>query len=522
MAFRAVLDAANRVSAERGPTNAALGRNASGAAARDDRFRSFRRASDDALDAVRRVGPFGTSLAALEERLAAARREVDRLLDRPRAEREPEAVERAIEAMFSAYDAAQPLLDTAMTALLADDPQLVGHAMVARMLGEMRDYAGRLGSHLVIAIAQTQPPRPAQQAAFEQTRGRVLQLWPLIGQQASSSREPAIVEAGRAVERDFIQRGMALIDATLARLRKGDFDLTPESFTREIVPHFVAIERLRDAFVDSTIRQLDAGRHGAQRALVLASLATLLALAVELLLLLAGRQLLFRPLLSARRHIVRLADNRLDPAVAPAGLRGEMRELFQALETLRARLIERDEIDAERNRLEAQLKQLADTDGLTGVLNRGALERMVPRLARTDTGVIGLILLDLDHFKAVNDRHGHAAGDEVLRLAAARLRNALRQGDVVARFGGEEFAILTFDPLEGVLADIAERLRQVIEAKPFRLPDGSETSITASLGVARAKAAPDVWAQLLQIADAALYEAKERGRNRVVAGAAAG
>ncbi len=143
MAFRAVLDAANRVSAERGPTNAALGRNASGAAARDDRFRSFRRASDDALDAVRRIGPFGTSLAALEERLAAARREVDRLLDRPRAEREPEAVERAIEAMFSAYDAAQPLLDTAMTALLADDPQLVGHAMVARMLGEMRDYAGR-------------------------------------------------------------------------------------------------------------------------------------------------------------------------------------------------------------------------------------------------------------------------------------------------------------------------------------------------------------------------------------------
>ncbi len=67
MAFRAVLDAANRVSAERGPTNAALGRNASGAAARDGRFRSFRRASDDALDAVRRIGPFGTSLAALEE-----------------------------------------------------------------------------------------------------------------------------------------------------------------------------------------------------------------------------------------------------------------------------------------------------------------------------------------------------------------------------------------------------------------------------------------------------------------------
>lgn len=178
--------------------------------------------------------------------------------------------------------------------------------------------------------------------------------------------------------------------------------------------------------------------------------------------------------------------------------------------------MERDRLDAERTRLEHQLKHQADTDGLTGVLNRGALERLLPELTNV-TGTIGLILLDLDRFKSVNDRYGHTAGDTVLRSTARRLSAALRDGDVLARFGGEEFAVVLVGKSAETVAAIATRLRQVIECEPFSLPNLALIVLTASLGTAMATSRPGLWPDLLTLADEALYKAKRQGRNRVVA-----
>ncbi|HEY5794501.1 MAG TPA: nitrate- and nitrite sensing domain-containing protein, partial [Bosea sp. (in: a-proteobacteria)] len=153
MAFREVMNAANRLSAERGPTNAVLGEEPMPDSPSRQRLRAFRAASDAALARVSTSASLAVVAATLRQRLTLARQQVDALSGLPFAARSNADIERVIEAMFGVFDASQPLIDAAMTSLLADDPALIGRALVARMLSDLREHAGRMGSHLVIPIA---------------------------------------------------------------------------------------------------------------------------------------------------------------------------------------------------------------------------------------------------------------------------------------------------------------------------------------------------------------------------------
>jgi len=517
-AFRLVLDAANQVSAERGPTNAALGREATEPDPVRARLRAFRTASDSA---IARIPPaLAPSAAALHAQLDQARGQVDALLARPLAQRDSDAVQQAIVAMFAAYDATQPLTSLAMDKLLEGDSALIGQALVAHMLGELRDYAGRLGSYLVISIVRGEPLTGPSRAAYDQMRGRVLELWRLTDSQTTAHAAAPVAQAHGDTEQRFFGKGMRLLEDTRQQLDKGRYRGTPESFTDMIVPSFEPIEQLRDRFIDSVADRFDATYRHARSNFILAAIGMTLVLALEVSLLFISRRFLFGPLMLARARVADLANGKLHQPAVPRQLRSEMRDLFQALETLRRRLIEREQLDAERLRLTARLRLQADTDGLTGVLNRGALERRIDKIARTSEAgrQVGLILLDIDHFKAVNDEFGHIAGDAALRTLAQRLQDGLREEDVIARFGGEEFAVLVLD--DGAtdaraLADLAERLRRLIEARPVLLETGAAIPITASIGIASATAGPQMWPELLEAADAALYRAKREGRNRV-------
>lgn len=512
LSFSAVLAIASDVAAERGPANIAMGRAATGAAARAGRLDEIRRRIDAGLAAL----PASAARTALEETLARSRLAVDAVLDLPRAERDPAAVQRAIETMFAAADLTGPLIDSAMGRTIVPGSNLMGRAITARMLAQLRDQAGRIGSHVVIAVSQSRPLDAAQSVAFGEARGRVVQLWQLLQLQLVASETPALMEARRAVEAEFFGYGLQLIDDARARLREGDPTLSAASFTRAIVPSFRPIETLRDTYLSQIIRQLKTERDTARQAFLLACLAILLTLGAELLLLVCAQRLLFAPLLAARDEVMRLADGHLAPGVPQPSVRGEMRALFEALGRLRDRLLERDRLDLERTRLEDKLRVQAETDGLTGVLNRGALERAAAELSRSSVRV-GLILLDLDYFKSVNDRFGHAAGDAVLRATAQRLAAVLAEEDLVARFGGEEFAVLLTGARAEALAAIALQLRQMIEQEPFMLPDHRLVAVTASFGTAVTTARPGMWQGLLEAADAALYQAKTGGRNLVVA-----
>ena len=159
-------------------------------------------------------------------------------------------------------------------------------------------------------------------------------------------------------------------------------------------------------------------------------------------------------------------------------------------------------------------------DGLTGVLNRKALDqRLLAEIAfavRHDAP-LSVVLLDVDHFKAVNDTHGHPAGDAVLLEIAARLAGALRVEDVFGRYGGEEFLIVARDITLEQGAQLAERMRALIDSSPVVF-EGTAIRVSASFGVASlACCATRDAPSLLATVDARLYAAKHAGRNRVVA-----
>ncbi|GHA79063.1 GGDEF domain-containing protein [Cognatilysobacter bugurensis] len=168
--------------------------------------------------------------------------------------------------------------------------------------------------------------------------------------------------------------------------------------------------------------------------------------------------------------------------------------------------------------LHEALRVEATRDRLTGLLNRGAildaLQRELLRAAR-EGGPTATMLLDVDHFKHVNDTYGHLVGDIVLREIAQRLQLTLRPYDRVGRFGGEEFIVLITDGDADQSALIAERIRTAVAAEPVDVPGGESVSVTVSIGIAIGQSAADAADGLLAAADIALYRAKANGRDRV-------
>jgi diguanylate cyclase (GGDEF)-like protein len=167
-----------------------------------------------------------------------------------------------------------------------------------------------------------------------------------------------------------------------------------------------------------------------------------------------------------------------------------------------------------------QLEKLSVTDALTGLRNRRFAEWFLSReleRVRRHGNRLSALMIDIDHFKRVNDTHGHPVGDAALRHVGALMAGQLRKTDVAARWGGEEFLVaLAQVPLEGALA-FAERLRAAVEATPYRLPNGKPLELTVSIGVATAIHADAGADELVAAADRALYDAKRSGRNCVVA-----
>jgi two-component system cell cycle response regulator len=168
--------------------------------------------------------------------------------------------------------------------------------------------------------------------------------------------------------------------------------------------------------------------------------------------------------------------------------------------------------------------EMAITDGLTGLHNRRYMESHLATLVEQATArgkPLTALVLDIDYFKAINDSHGHDAGDDVLREFATRMRKSIRGIDLACRFGGEEFVIIMPETDMAVATIVAERLRRRVASEAFPIHQGARSiDVTISIGIATLDAADDTAASILKRADQALYRAKRDGRNRVVADAA--
>jgi diguanylate cyclase (GGDEF)-like protein len=183
------------------------------------------------------------------------------------------------------------------------------------------------------------------------------------------------------------------------------------------------------------------------------------------------------------------------------------------------RLAEQVALALANARLLRTMEGLAMADPLTGLSNMRFFDPLLEReltVSAREGALVGLIMLDVDHFKPFNDRHGHPAGDAALRAFGALLRSTIRDADTVARYGGEEFVVLLHGTDLAAAAAVAEKLRAAVEGLVIEFGPGRFGSVTASFGVASTDAHGYDRTNLVAAADRALYEAKERGRNRVV------
>src|SRR3984885_3422688 len=176
-----------------------------------------------------------------------------------------------------------------------------------------------------------------------------------------------------------------------------------------------------------------------------------------------------------------------------------------------------------RDNVQASI-EMAITDALTGLFNRRYMESHLATLIEQASArgkPLATLVIDIDYFKAINDNHGHDAGDDVLRDFALRIKRSIRGIDLACRYGGEEFVIVMPETDMTVAAMVAERLRRRIAAEPFAIAQGSrQIPVTISIGIAGLRGKEDSAAKLLKRADEALYRAKRDGRNRVVPEAA--
>lgn len=182
--------------------------------------------------------------------------------------------------------------------------------------------------------------------------------------------------------------------------------------------------------------------------------------------------------------------------------------------------------DQTENIFHKELYKMAVVDPVTGVYNKRYFQERIKEelsLARRSKGGLALIMIDIDHFKNVNDTHGHLAGDMILHQVAALLRGDIRQEDLLARYGGEEFAVIVRGGTEEQTVQLAERMRKTVESAPITFEE-KNIPVTISLGVAALEEGHDYTDPnaLIQAADECLYHSKQHGRNKTTSTSAMG
>jgi diguanylate cyclase (GGDEF)-like protein len=204
-----------------------------------------------------------------------------------------------------------------------------------------------------------------------------------------------------------------------------------------------------------------------------------------------------------------------DGSVRFAGILSDITQQREAEDGLRLALADLAEANARLDAARGRAIHLAMTDALTGAANRRHVDRVLTDLLRTSGPAIGVLLLDIDDFKDINDRHGHRVGDEVLIEVVGRLRSAVRPDDIVARWGGEEFLLLCRAEQSESVRAIAERIRTSVGERPIPTTAG-ELAATVSVGAVTSRGIVQAADGLIDAADAALLAAKRAGKNRTV------
>ncbi|MEJ5032611.1 GGDEF domain-containing protein [Acinetobacter sp. MYb177] len=519
-ALQAVADLANKISRERAPANKLMSSNQQDFAQHVLELKLYRLTVDEQMQKTLAVLKHSnlpnldlSLFDRLDEALTQGRQQVDAYAALPREQRNAETMDQAILKMFNAWDRSHDVLKDVIAVSEGKDTAVSNFYVQILLLADLRDQAGRAASNVMAHVAFKQPIPETNLARSLQTRKQVMYLWELIDTlQPERDKTEEFKVLHQAVYNEFLAKGLLIVERLMNEsIYHRPYYLTGTQLTEAIVDKFSTVVELQNYLLKYSVEKAIIEKHKAQNILLTTVGISLISIFAALFTMIYARKRVFSPLIQAREILFDLSHssirpNPMDTKDQPAN----MYSLFTAIQQLKQTLQQRDA-------LEFRLKNIAHLDSLTGVANRYALNEYIKLLENQPTqfSETCLMVIDIDHFKQVNDVYGHLMGDQVIQFVAEKLKENIRTSDLLVRYGGDEFIVLIENVGMERALKIAEKIRsEIYEAKSVdnvRCPD---LKVSISIGVAISATS---WMALLEKADRALFQAKEQGKNKVVA-----
>ena len=416
-------------------------------------------------------------------------------------------LEAAIFEMFTAWDLVHEALQRAVNQSHGKESSVSNYYTLILLLAEFRDQAGRAGSNVIPAISFNEPIPKNNLARFLQTKRQTHYLWELIDViLPEHDKNEEFIRLHQDVRKGFIQESLPIIETLVEQgLNNQPYAMTSTELTEILVARFAGVVALQEYMIEYSIDEARTQTREARQHFTFTLLMSLVALTATLFSMYYLGRYVIHPLVRARDLLVDLSHPEGHQMVEDEY--DKEGTIFGAIARLKNMMQQRDH-------LEYQLKNLANTDSLTGVANRFALEDYIALLlsqpnALTETC---LLVIDIDHFKHVNDQYGHIFGDQIIQWVADNLKMHVRSSDLVVRYGGDEFLVI-MDHMDLKQAiKVAEKVCAEINAAKFLATNDVPVAVSVSIGVA---VGADSWLALFEKADQALFKAKSAGRNSV-------
>jgi len=508
-------DLSNLVSEERGPSNNVMSSTPESLEKNTIALKKHREKLDQKLNetiALLGYKHYSKLMSLLEHdfkiALSEGRIAVDEYTKFSPAQRSVNKFDYSIQKMYTAWDVARSSLEYFVKHSAGKTSDISNYYTIVLLLTDLRDQAGRVASNIIapLTFQETLPDENREKSL--QTQHQAYYLWKLISTlQPEQLKTEKYLELHQHVQTQFMDQGIPLVENLIDDSTDHlPYSLTATELTDEMVGKFSTVVDLQSYVINNFIPHIQHENQNTFRQFIFSIVVSLISLITALFTLAYARNRIFKPLIEARQKILMLANKNSD------GTDQEYYDtsisLFEAIQKLQTKLQQRDI-------LEFQLHNIANTDALTGVSNRLALEKYVQileehteKLSRT-----GLIILDIDDFKKINDNYGHIVGDQVIQFIANKLKSNLRTSDVIVRYGGDEFIII-LDSIE--VKDtllVAEKIRNDIANSVFFVAE-KETDINISVSAGVAVGAT-TWKELFDRADKSLLKVKTSGKNAV-------
>lgn len=516
-ALRDVADLANKISRERGPANKVMSGSLSQLELHKQELEEHRNKVDAQLkhasEELKKFGFIALSLQIeneLKPILLEGRKEVDAYANLASKEKSALKLDHAILSMFSVWQECRDILKGVVVAYQPSSSKIDNFASQILLLSDLRDQAGRVVSNVTAHVTFGTAIPEENLTRTLQTVYQVRYLWDVIDTiQPKEDRTPEFIKLHADIEKQFLNQGIPVVLSLLHdSAQQRNYHMSGLKLTEIMGEKFATVVDLQSYMLQYMHDQAQSEMSANLQQLLWTIAISLISIATAISTMVFARRRIFLPLIKAREILFDLSKSKdHDLPSFNEVIQKENDTLFAAIKNLEQMLQQRDA-------LEFRLKNIAHSDSLTGLSNRFALEEYTKFLEAHPSKFSHtcLMIIDIDHFKAVNDQHGHIIGDQVIQSVADCLKWNVRTSDMIVRYGGDEFLIL-IENIEMMNAlNIANKIRKEVNAETILDLDGDLIPFSVSIGVA---IGADSWLELFDLADQALFKAKAKGRNVV-------